>query len=154
SSSSSSWDAMRDRILIPTLIGGAAGGAFGSISKHRKVIGFPRISAAYASNFAIVTGFYCGARELFRVSRSGEPDDLLNSAVGGLTSGALLGRLQGGPVGAARYAAIFAIVGTGVDYAMPRVKELYGRKDGWLRLPEWSPIRVLDEEAIVAEQRK
>lgn len=36
-----------------------------------------------------------GAREFVRVSRDGKPDDLLNSAIGGFGSGAILGRLQG-----------------------------------------------------------
>lgn len=36
-----------------------------------------------------------GAREFVRVSRTGKPDDLLNSVIGGFGSGAILGRLQG-----------------------------------------------------------
>lgn len=36
-----------------------------------------------------------GAREFVRVSRKAEPDDLLNSAIAGFGSGAILGRLQG-----------------------------------------------------------
>lgn len=36
-----------------------------------------------------------GAREFVRVSRTGKPDDLWNSAIGGFGSGAVLGRLQG-----------------------------------------------------------
>lgn len=41
--------------------------------------------------------FICmtGAREFVRASRTSKPDDLLNSAIGGFGSGALLGRLQG-----------------------------------------------------------
>ncbi|THF97271.1 hypothetical protein TEA_009239 [Camellia sinensis var. sinensis] len=36
-----------------------------------------------------------GAREFVRASRASKPDDLLNSAIAGLGSGAILGRLQG-----------------------------------------------------------
>jgi hypothetical protein len=38
---------------------------------------------------------FSGAREFVRVVRKSEPDDLVNSAVAGFGSGALLGRLQG-----------------------------------------------------------
>lgn len=39
---------------------GIAGGGAGLVSKHRKVHGLANISATYATNFAIVTGCYCG----------------------------------------------------------------------------------------------
>ncbi|KAL3616327.1 hypothetical protein CASFOL_039717 [Castilleja foliolosa] len=153
SSSSIPW---KERILIPTLLAGVAGGAVGLVSKHRKAHGLSQISASYASNFAIVTGCYCGAREFVRVNSNGKPDDLLNSAIGGFGSGAILGRLQGGPTGAVRYSFIFAAVGTAVDYATlklkPAVSKFAEEKDSWLRMPEWSPIRVLDDEAV-AEKR-
>lgn len=38
---------------------------------------------------------FAGVRELVRVTRKSEHNDLMNSAIGGLFSGALLGRLQG-----------------------------------------------------------
>lgn len=38
---------------------------------------------------------WTGAREFVRVSRKTGPDDLVNSAIAGFGSGALLGRLQG-----------------------------------------------------------
>lgn len=63
-----------------------------------------------------------------------------------------------GPVGAARYAVMFAVVGTAVDYAtskiMPAVDELKEKKVDWFQLPEWSPIRVLDEEALAAKRAR
>lgn len=157
--SSSASDPWKQRILIPTLLAGISGAAVGSISKHRKVLGLSAISKTYATNFAIVTGCYCGAREFVRVSREGKPDDLLNSAIAGFGSGAILGRLQAGPVGAARYAVMFAVVGTAVDYAsskiiMPAVDELKEKKVDWFQLPEWSPIRVLDEEALAVKRAR
>lgn len=39
--------------------------------------------------------FHSGARELARDARASTPDDPMNSVVGGLASGAVLGRLQG-----------------------------------------------------------
>ncbi|XP_057781034.1 uncharacterized protein LOC130999541 [Salvia miltiorrhiza] len=155
--SSSNPDHWKQRILIPTVLAGIAGGAVGLVSKHRKVHGLSAISATYASNFAIITGCYCGAREFVRASREGKPDDLLNSVFGGFGSGAILGRLQAGPVGAVRYSVMFAVVGTAVDYAtskiMPAIDELR-EKDDWLALPEWSPIKILDEEAVAAKRAR
>ncbi|KAL8480750.1 hypothetical protein ACS0TY_027330 [Phlomoides rotata] len=154
-SSSVLW---KERIIIPTVLAGIAGGAVGLLSKHRKVHGASTMSATYASNFAIVIGCYCGTREFVRVSRIGEPDDLLNSVIGGFGSGALLGRLHAGPIGAARYSVIFAVVGTAFDYAtpkiMPTISKLKERKGDWSKLPEWSPIRMLDEEAVAAKRSK
>ncbi|XP_042040174.1 uncharacterized protein LOC121785798 [Salvia splendens] len=155
--SSSNPDHWKQRILIPTVLAGIAGGSVGLLSKHRNNPGLPAISAIYASNFAIVTGCYCGAREFVRASREGKPDDLLNSAIGGFGSGAILGRLQAGPVGAVRYSVMFAVIGTAVDYAtskiMPVINELK-EKDDWLVLPEWSPIKILDEEALAAKRAR
>ncbi|XWS31248.1 hypothetical protein CRYUN_Cryun23aG0061200 [Craigia yunnanensis] len=95
SSSSSFSEDWRHRILIPTILAGVAGGGIGLVSKHRKVHGLANISATYATNFAIVTGCYCGAREFVRATRKTGPDDLLNSAIAGFGTGAILGRLQG-----------------------------------------------------------
>lgn len=132
-----------------------------------------------------------------RVSRIGEPDDLLNSVIGGFGCGTILGRLQGqasnssasyslnsfgsilfifklvtfltlvcvcflndiaGPTGAARYSFIFAVVGTAIDYTTlkikPTINQLKERKGDWSKLPEWSPIRVLDEEAVAAKRSR
>ncbi|XP_070012226.1 uncharacterized protein [Nicotiana sylvestris] len=103
-----------------------------------------------------------GAREFVRVSRTGRPDDLLNSTIGGFGSGAILGRLQGGQLGAVRYSVIFAVAGTTVDYATIKIKpalrsfydSIVNRKDDWLKLSEWSPIKVLDEEALAAKRAR
>ncbi|KAG9143532.1 hypothetical protein Leryth_015958 [Lithospermum erythrorhizon] len=155
----SSTQIFKDRIFIPTILAGVVGSGVGLVSKHRKVHGLANISATYATNFAIVVGCYCGAREFVRVSRTGKPDDLLNSAIGGFGSGAILGRLQGGQVAAARYSVMFAVVGTTVDYATLKLKpilrnyyESLARKE--MKLPEWSPIKVLDEEALAAKRAK
>uniref|UniRef100_A0A6M2E8S8 Mitochondrial inner membrane translocase subunit Tim17/Tim22/Tim23/peroxisomal protein PMP24 n=1 Tax=Populus davidiana TaxID=266767 RepID=A0A6M2E8S8_9ROSI len=162
SSFSENW---KERILIPTLLAGISGGGVGLVSKHRKVHGLANISTTYATNFSIVTGCYCGAREFVRVVRKSEPDDLVNSAVAGFGSGALLGRLQGGQFGAFRYSVIFAVVGTAVDFATIKLRPALSnfkesifkekeKKPGWLKLPEWSPIQVLDEEALAAKEAR
>ncbi|KAJ7008852.1 hypothetical protein D5086_005555 [Populus alba] len=162
SSFSENW---KERILIPTLLAGISGGGVGLVSKHRKVHGLANISTTYATNFSIVTGCYCGAREFVRVVRKSEPDDLVNSAVAGFGSGALLGRLQGGQFGAYRYSVIFAVVGTAVDFATIKLRPALSnfkesifkekeKKPSWLKLPEWSPIQVLDEEALAAKEAR
>ncbi|KAB5569769.1 hypothetical protein DKX38_003562 [Salix brachista] len=155
----------KERILIPTLLAGTTGGGVGLVSKHRKAHGLANISATYATNFAIVSGCYCGAREFVRVVRKSEPDDLVNSTVAGFGSGALLGRLQGGQFGAFRYAVIFAVVGTAVDFATIKLRPALSsykqsifkdkeKNPGWLKLPEWSPIQVLDEEELAAKKAR
>ncbi|KAL2902940.1 Homeobox protein LUMINIDEPENDENS [Bienertia sinuspersici] len=59
-SSSSFLDGWKERIFYPTILGGIVGGAVGAVSKHRQVHGLANISATYATNFAIVSGCYCG----------------------------------------------------------------------------------------------
>ncbi|KAI3980411.1 hypothetical protein MKX01_003950 [Papaver californicum] len=154
------------QIIIPTLVLGAIGGAFGLVSKHRRVLGVGKNFAAYATNSAIVTGSYCGAREFVRATRNSESGDLINSALGGLGAGAVLGRLQGGPLGAIKYSMMFAMVGTTADYVIPQLWRLLETKKeslvggsqnpdkNWLKLPEWSPIRILDEEALAAKRAR
>ncbi|KAM0935851.1 putative mitochondrial import inner membrane translocase subunit TIM22 [Dioscorea sansibarensis] len=152
-----SSDGWKERIVIPTLLGGVVGGGFGLVSKHRKTH-----AASLAANLAIVAGCYCGARELARDARESEPDDLMNSVIGGISSGALLGRLQGGQLGAIRYAIVFATVGTTLDYATIRLKPHFNKFLDTIRqnvnsdwtLPEWSPIQVLDEEALAAKRAR
>ncbi|KAK4270189.1 hypothetical protein QN277_023259 [Acacia crassicarpa] len=169
SSVSSSYD-WKKPVFIPALVAGIVGGGTGLVSKHRKTLGLSNVSASYAANFAIVTGCYCGAREFVAATRKTGPDDLLNSAIAGFGTGAILGRLQGGQVGAAKYSAIFAVAGTAADFAFWKLKSVLGNynksvnedeknslkisSSNWLRLPEWFPIQVLDEEALAAKQAR
>lgn len=158
-SSYSFFDGWKERIFYPTLLGGIVGGAVGVVSKHRKTHGLAKISATYATNLAIVTGCYCGAREFVQVTRKSEPDDLVNSALGGFCTGAILGRLQGGQLGAVRYSVMFAVAGTAVDYATVKLQPLLksycdSLLGGELKLPEWSPIQILDEEALAAKRER
>ncbi|CAF2270044.1 hypothetical protein BRARA_D00740 [Brassica rapa] len=148
---------LSERLLIPTLLAGAIGGGVGLLSKRRKA--HPNIPATYATNSAIVAACYCGVRELVKVTRKSQDDDLMNSAIGGLFSGALLGRLQGGPRGAFRYSIAFATFGTAFDYASLRSKPFLERVRNMdsITLPVWFPIQILDEEALAkkkAEEQK
>ncbi|KAK7304529.1 hypothetical protein VNO77_42410 [Canavalia gladiata] len=164
--SPSSSYSFKNRILVPTLLAGVAGAGTGLISKHRKSLGLANVCASYAANFAIVTGCYCGSREFVISTRKTGPDDLWSSVIAGFGTGALLGRLQGGQLGAVRYSAVFAVVGTAADFAILKFKDalrdhttsIYedienSKKNGtWLKLPKWFPIQVLDEEALAAKQ--
>ncbi|KEH18145.1 hypothetical protein MtrunA17_Chr8g0339591 [Medicago truncatula] len=166
SSSSSSRHDWKNRIFIPTLLAGVAGAGTGLLSKHRKSLGLANVAASYAANFAIVTGCYCGAREFVTATRKTGPEDLWSSAIAGFGSGALLGRLYGGQFGAIRYSVIFAVVGTTADFTILKLKdgwrdysktiyqdiENLKKNENWLRLPEWFPIKVLDEEELAAKR--
>eukprot|EP00262_Sarcandra_glabra_P007916 TRINITY_DN2102_c0_g2_i1.p1 TRINITY_DN2102_c0_g2~~TRINITY_DN2102_c0_g2_i1.p1 ORF type:complete len:193 (-),score=28.52 TRINITY_DN2102_c0_g2_i1:44-622(-) len=164
-----SSDGWKERIYIPTAVAAIIGGGAGLVSKHRKVYGVANLSATYATNLAIVSGCYCAAREFVRETRASEPRDLINSVVGGIASGALLGRLQGGRLGAIRYSIIFAFAGTAMDFTALQLKAFFHSsgdattsvdspqeksvKSTW-RWPEWSPIQVLDEEALAAKRAR
>uniref|UniRef100_A0A1J3HPV3 Uncharacterized protein n=1 Tax=Noccaea caerulescens TaxID=107243 RepID=A0A1J3HPV3_NOCCA len=143
---------LSESLLIPTILAGVTGGGAGLLSKHRKA--HPNIPVTYATNFAIVAACYCGVRELVRVTRKSEHNDLMNSAIGGLFSGALLGRLQGGHRGAFRYSIAFATLGTAYDYASLRAKPMLEkvRNMDSITLPVWFPIQILDEEALAKKK--
>ncbi|KAL4573802.1 hypothetical protein LXL04_020619 [Taraxacum kok-saghyz] len=136
------------------------GGGIGAVSKHRKVHGLANMYATYATNLAIFL-LITGAREIVKATRHSGPDDLIDSAIARFSTGALLGRLQGGRAGAIRYSIGIAIAGPGVDFVgiklRPYLKEMYESviggemKDSWMRWPEWLPIQVLDEEAQAAK---
>ncbi|CAD6264035.1 unnamed protein product [Miscanthus lutarioriparius] len=151
----------RERIIIPAVVAGMVGAAFGLLSRHRVRLGAARAAVTYAANLAIVAGCYGGARELARDARAATPSDPMNSVVGGLASGAVLGRIQGGHFGAVKYAVTFAAAGTALDYAALKLgpewhalkEHLSGKKD-WFTLPEWSPIQVLDEEALAKKKAR
>lgn len=70
----------------------------------------------------------------------------------------------GGQIGAVRYAIAFATIGTAVDFATlqlwPYVQSIQNTVQqmtsdtSWLTLPEWSPIQMLDEEALAAKRAR
>ena len=57
---------------------------------------------------------------------------------------------------------MFAAVGTSVDFAILKLKPAWKtysesisqESNEWLKLPEWSPIQVLDEEALAAKKAR
>ena len=67
----------------------------------------------------------------------------------------------GGHFGAVKYAVTFAAAGTALDYAALKLgpewhalkEHLSGKKD-WFTLPEWSPLQVLDEEALAKKKAR
>ncbi|XVF32152.1 hypothetical protein REPUB_Repub17cG0057400 [Reevesia pubescens] len=104
--------------------------------------------------------FILGAHAFVRATRKTGPDDLLNSAIAGFGTGAILGRLQCGRSVAHCYSLIFAVAGTAVDFAILKLRpkllnigeSMFDKKNrGPLKLAEWSPIQVLDEEALAAK---
>ena len=67
----------------------------------------------------------------------------------------------GGHFGAVKYAVTFAAAGTALDYAALKLapewhawKEQFSGKKDWFTLPEWSPIQVLDEEALAKKKAR
>jgi hypothetical protein len=72
---------------------------------------------------------------------------------------------MGGHFGAVKYAVTFAAAGTALDYAAlklsPQIngkwhalKEHFSGDKDWFTLPEWSPIQVLDEEALAKKRAR
>lgn len=74
--------------------------------------------------------------------------------------------ILGGQLGAIRYSVVFAVVGTAADFTYLKLKDalrdytktIYqdienSKNSGsWLKLPEWFPVQVLDEEALAAKR--
>lgn len=59
--------------------------------------------------------------------------------------------------GAVRYSIMFAAAGTALDFAAPKLRsylQSLQHDDSWLKLPEWSPIQVLNEEALAAKRER
>ena len=69
---------------------------------------------------------------------------------------------SGGRLGSVRYSIMFTIAGTAIDYATLKLKPVFRsyketileESNSWMKLPEWSPIQVLDEEALAAKQAR
>lgn len=77
----------------------------------------------------------------------------------------LLTVTAGGHFGAVKYAVTFAAAGTALDYAALKLrpqlsgkwhalKEHFSGGKDWFTLPEWSPIQVLDEEALAKKRAR
>jgi len=119
--------------------------------------------------------FHLGAQEISRELRASEPEDWVDSMLGGLASGAVLGRVQGGRSRALPMGILFAGVGTGLQLGVIQLREYRlrrlfnalpsesssgdlhtevgttedkenGQKESSWKLPEWFPIQILTEE--------
>lgn len=156
----------QQRIYIPTLAAGVVGGGAGILSGILKGHSISKLGIPFAVNSAIVTSCFCGARELARELRVAEPEDPINSLLGGIASGGLLGRLRGGQPRAIQYAIVFATVGTALQFGTLKLQEYISQEklkpssadtsregesnpsgNKWWTWPEWAPIQKLDEEA-------
>ncbi|KAK6940504.1 hypothetical protein RJ641_030035 [Dillenia turbinata] len=157
-SPSSDW---KQRILIPTILAGITGGGVGALSKHRKVHGLSTISATYAANYAIVTGCYCenGKFEEWEEEKRFLKNQLLD--LSSLGAREFVRASRGGQLGAIKYSVIFAVAGSTFDFAILKLQpwlksftDLNNKDGSWFKLPEWSPIQVLDEEALAAKRAR
>ncbi|GLJ48606.1 hypothetical protein SUGI_1025580 [Cryptomeria japonica] len=156
----------QQRIYIPTVAAGIIGGGAGILSGILKHHGTSKLAITYAVNSAIIASCFCGSRELVRELRAAEPEDPINSVLGGIASGGFLGRIQGGRPRAFYYAFLFATVGTGLQLGTFKLQEYLAQKNlesssphtagevesspsekKWWAWPEWAPIQKLDEEA-------
>ena len=70
--------------------------------------------------------------------------------------------ITGGHFGAVKYVVTLAVAGTAMDYAALKLSPqwrdwkdhlLVHTKD-WFIVPEWSPIQVLDEEALAKKRER
>ncbi|KAH9317957.1 hypothetical protein KI387_019726 [Taxus chinensis] len=161
------------RICIPTLAAGVIGGGAGVFSAILKGHGTAKLALTYAVNSAIVTSCFCGAREIVRELRVADPEDPINSLLGGIASGGFLGRIQGGRPRAFYYAFLFATVGTGLHFGTLKLQEYRSQKNlessspdtsgevescpsekKWWDWPDWAPIQKLDEEAAAKKAQE
>lgn len=71
-----------------------------------------------------------------------------------ITLGTDISVFVGGPHGAFRYSIIFAAMGTACDYAALRAEPMLERFRNMdsLKLPKWSPVQILDEEALAKKR--
>eukprot|EP00250_Pteridium_aquilinum_P012551 c20795_g1_i1 orf=454-1149(-) len=165
---SQNWTArIATRTLYAATVGALAGVGFGIYKRQNPFNWLTSVGA----NCAIATCCFCGFQELTRELRAADPDDWANCLLGGLGSGALLGRLHGGPARVLPTALLFASVGTGIHFgglmlSEYRMRHLLGSLPSedklgagppaeremtlkaWFdfELPEWSPIKKLDKE--------
>lgn len=132
-----------------------------------------RLGVTVGTNFLVAAACFCGAQEISRELRASEPEHWVDSVIGGLASGALLGHFQGGRARALPMGILFAGVGTGLQLGAVQYREYRLRhflstlpsesltaephvevspleektnEDNSWRLPDWFPIRMLSPE--------
>eukprot|EP00897_Mesotaenium_endlicherianum_P008798 jgi/Mesen1/7947/ME000422S07104 len=105
------------RILQGTALGAGLGLAGGAVTGVIRGANVGACTAAVGTNCAIAAFTIYGAQELVRELRAAHPDDLINSALGGLFAGALLGRLHGGVPRAVTASVLFGAAAAGLHLA-------------------------------------
>lgn len=108
-----------NQTLCAAAVGAVTGLGVGIVRKENPFRWFTILGA----NCAIAACCFSGSQELVRELRSADPDDWVNCVLGGLASGALLGRLHGGPARALPVALVFAAVGTGLHVGTLQLRE-------------------------------
>eukprot|EP00271_Cylindrocystis_brebissonii_P013062 TRINITY_DN32619_c0_g1_i1.p1 TRINITY_DN32619_c0_g1~~TRINITY_DN32619_c0_g1_i1.p1 ORF type:complete len:295 (+),score=38.61 TRINITY_DN32619_c0_g1_i1:158-1042(+) len=123
----SGWES---RLLYGIAVGGALGGLAGAAlaTATRRPVGAYAGAIAVNSTIAATTLF--GLQEVVRELRYASRDDLLNSLLAGLGSGALLGALHGGGSRSTvvRAAVAFAGLGVCVHFSSIKLRELRFRQ--------------------------
>ncbi|KAH7281685.1 hypothetical protein KP509_36G058300 [Ceratopteris richardii] len=139
------------RTIYGATIGALAGVGIGLYKRQNPFTWFTSMGA----NCAIATCCFCGFQELTRELRAADPDDWANSFLGGLASGALLGRLHGTGInfGALllkeyrlRHLLAAQVSNEGDKATVSASKQSLLSALYNFELPEWSPIQKLDEE--------
>ncbi|KAF8019123.1 hypothetical protein BT93_H3874 [Corymbia citriodora subsp. variegata] len=65
----------------------------------------------------------------------------------------VMGCYCGGQPGAIKYSVLLAIAGTAMDFTILKLRPILKNSDS-LKLPEWSPIQILDEEQLAAKKAR
>ncbi|GBG91148.1 hypothetical protein CBR_g52029 [Chara braunii] len=136
-------DGWQSRILERSIAGAGVGAISGAAVAATRGQRIPPMTLQMASNFGIATICFCGAQELVRELRG--DDGLANSFLGGLGSGALLGRIHGGSSRALPCAILFAAVGTALHWAALELKEYKMRR----LMSAWPAERFTLDPSIV-----
>ncbi|KAJ7569033.1 hypothetical protein O6H91_01G058400 [Diphasiastrum complanatum] len=172
------------RIVNRTLAAGAIGVGAGLFMGVLKEQGRLKYIGLMSANFAIAASCFCVAQELVRELRAADSEDLVNCLLGGLASGAVLGRLQG-PRQVLPCAILFAGASTGLQYGAIKLREyrlqhflktlplqealdaishmppktdvsdaINSEANRKWQWPEWFPIQRLDEEAAAKRAKE
>ncbi|KAG0557713.1 hypothetical protein KC19_11G151700 [Ceratodon purpureus] len=161
------------RIIGKSVVAGGVGAGAGVLIGAVKGQPALRFGVAVGTNFLVAASCFCGAQEISRELRASEPEHWVDSVIGGLASGALLGHFQGGRARALPMGILFAGVGTGLQLGAAQYREYRLRhflstlpseslivepqvevsaveektnEDNSWRLPDWFPIQMLSAE--------
>ncbi|XP_024360113.1 uncharacterized protein [Physcomitrium patens] len=162
------------RILSKSLAAGGFGAGAGLLVGAVRGQPALRLGLSVGTNFLIAASCFGAAQEISRELRAAEPENLIDAAVGGFASGALLGHFHGGRARTLPMGILFAVVGTGLQLGaaeykeyrirhflntlpsepliadanveVPVVKEEETTEESSWKLPDWFPIQMLSAE--------